>query len=232
MSPPIGGCKHLCPLAHLLHIMSNNDNSITPISALDKALAQPVQQVYNEALIGVNLDKQAAIFFRYLGNEQKEYEPLYIDGKPWCVLDGYTIQAIWIEYEVGEYKQTKLNIVLMPPTGGRLRFTSGYDSLWSFCLLSALSSMSRDEITSTQLTFNNWRGTSRNKPCFVSIKCNDSLKKNYSDYEELKDLKNQNMQSELLKKIESIVDYVNNLLEGEEIHVLAEVDDDDQDLID
>ena len=58
------------------------------------------------------------------------------------------------------------------------------------------------------------------------------MKKNYSDYEELKDLKIQKMQSELLKKVESIVDYASNLLNGEEIHVLAEIDDDDdQDLI-
>ena len=35
------------------------------------------------------------------------------------------------------------------------------------------------------------------------------------------------MQSELLKKVESIVEYASNLLEGEEIHVLAEVDDDE-----
>ena len=123
-------------------------------------------------MIGIGLVKESdAVFFQYLGEESKPMAlTVPTSGRPLTYLRNVTLSGIEIAEEVGEFKSTKLNLYLESAQGNVVMLTSGLTTLWSQCVMTALMGLFNSYDLQTPFTLNSWKGTSKMRPCFASIK--------------------------------------------------------------
>ena len=142
-------------------------------------------------MIGVGVVKESdAVFFQYLGGEEKPRAlMLPTSGRPLTYLKNVRLVDIGIEEEVGEFKSTKLNLFLESSAGNTVMLTSGLNTLWSQCVMTALMGLWNSYDLETAFTLNSWKGTSKMKPCFASIKIGQAKVSDTDMYNQLVELR-------------------------------------------
>ena len=142
-------------------------------------------------MIGIGLVKESdAVFFQYLGEESKPMAlTVPTSGRPLTYLRNVTLSGIEIAEEVGEFKSTKLNLYLESAQGNVVMLTSGLTTLWSQCVMTALMGLFNSYDLQTPFTLNSWKGTSKMRPCFASIKLGQAKVSDQMLYDQLKDLR-------------------------------------------
>lgn len=189
------------------------------------ALSLPNTGFYEWELITVEkYDDSDPIFAFNKGNGKKVPLINEVDGKPQHFLSKYVVNNIQIAYKVGKRQQDKLNVFMTPPTGERWVFSSGFDSYWSINMLAGLAGLGPNELTSNNLSFSNWRGTSRDRPAFVCVYHGRTSKKNQLLYAELKELKriytdSKKEDGQLLARVEQIVESLRSGIQGNTYYV-------------
>ena len=142
-------------------------------------------------MIGIGLVKESdAVFFQYLGEESKPMAlTVPTSGRPLTYLRNVTLSGIEIAEEIGEFKSTKLNLYLESAQGNVVMLTSGLTTLWSQCVMTALMGLFNSYDLQTPFTLNSWKGTSKMRPCFASIKLGQAKVSDQMLYDQLKDLR-------------------------------------------
>lgn len=122
-------------------------------------------------MIGVGLVKDSeGVFFQYLGEDQQPAALMLPSGKPLTRMANVRLAGIEIAEDIGEFKSTKLNIVLETTAGSRVMLTSGLTTIWSQCVLTSLMGLYNSYSTDEFFQLDTWKGTSKLKPCFAAIR--------------------------------------------------------------
>ncbi len=123
-------------------------------------------------MIGIGLVKDSdAVFFQYMGEEQSPVAlMLPTSGKPLTRLSNIRLAGIDIAEDVGEFKSTKLNLFLESNQGRTVMLTSGLNTIWSQCVITALMGMFNSYDLETPFTLDSWKGNSKMRPCFAAIR--------------------------------------------------------------
>ena len=142
-------------------------------------------------MIGIGVVKESdAVFFQYLGDD-KEPQALMNPrtGKPITALPHMRLVGISIAEDVGTFKATKLNLFLEASAGSVVMLTSGLTTLWSQCMIIALSGLYQSYDLSTPFSLNSWKGTMGLRPTFASVKIGKEKVTDQMLYDQLKDLR-------------------------------------------
>ena len=122
-------------------------------------------------MIGIGLVKDSeAVFFQYLGEEQTPTALMMPSGRPLTRLANVTLAGIDIATDVGEFKSTKLNLYLQSSAGRTVMLTSGLTTIWSQCIINALMGLNHSYDLNTPFSLDSWKGNSKMRPCFGSIR--------------------------------------------------------------
>ena len=137
-------------------------------------LAEFVSNVRDDIamMIGVGLVKDSdAVFFQYLGEDQTPRAlTVPTSGKPVYNLVNVRLVGIDVADDIGEFKASKINLMIESSQVNTIILTSGLATLWSQCLITCLMGLVNHYDMETPFTLNSWKGTSAMRPCFASIK--------------------------------------------------------------
>ena len=125
-------------------------------------------------MIGIGLVKDSdAVFFQYLGEEQPARALSYPSGKPVTKMANVRLNGIEVVDGIGEFASTKLNVFIESSEGTILMLTSGLQTIWSQCVITALMGLVGSGNLDAAFSLDTWKGTSKMRPCFGSIKVNN-----------------------------------------------------------
>ena len=170
-------------------------------------------------MIGVGVVKDSdAVFFQYLGNEQ---EPAALtiptNGKPLTTLRNVRLVGIDIAEDVGAFKATKLNLFLESNQGNVVMLTAGLQTLWSQCMVTALSGLYQSYDLNTSFNLNSWKGTSMMRPCFASIKIGQEKISDQMLYDQLRELRADKAHDKVLAVMRDSVSILKAALNGGDV---------------
>ena len=183
-------------------------------------------------MIGVGVVKDSdAVFFQYLGDEQTPRAlTLPTSGKPVFNLNNVRLTGIDIAEDIGSFNATKLNLFIESSAGNTVLVTSGLQTLWSQCIITALMGLYDTYSLDIPFTLNSWKGQSGMKPCFASIKVGRERVSDNAMYEQLKDLRADGNQKRLLQVMRESVDILKSTLNGgpvDTVEVAVEANNED-----
>jgi hypothetical protein len=139
-------------------------------------------------MIGVGLVKDSeGVFFQYLGEDQQPAALMLPSGKPLTRMANVRLAGIEIAEDIGEFKSTKLNIVLETTAGSKVMLTSGLTTIWSQCVLTSLMGLYNSYSTDEFFQLDTWKGTSKLKPCFAAIRVKGQKISDQETYDLLRD---------------------------------------------
>lgn len=139
-------------------------------------------------MIGIGLVKDSeGVFFQYLGDEQQPSALMLPSGKPLTRMANIRLAGIDIAEDVGEFKSTKLNLILETTSGSRVMLTSGLATIWSQCVLTSLMGLYNSYSTDEFFQLDSWKGTSKLKPCFAAIRVKGNKISDQETYDLLRD---------------------------------------------
>jgi hypothetical protein len=139
-------------------------------------------------MIGVGLVKDSeGVFFQYLGEEQQPSALMLPSGKPLTRMANVRLAGVDIAEEVGEFKSTKLNLILETTAGSRVMLTSGLTTIWSQCVLTSLMGLYNSYSTDEYFQLDTWKGTSKLRPCFAAIRVKGQKISDQETYDLLRD---------------------------------------------
>ena len=139
-------------------------------------------------MIGIGLVKDSeGVFFQYLGDEQQPSALMLPSGKPLTRMANVRLAGIDIAEDVGEFKSTKLNLILETTSGSRVMLTSGLATIWSQCVLTSLMGLYNSYSTDEFFQLDSWKGTSKLKPCFAAIRVKGNKISDQETYDLLRD---------------------------------------------
>ena len=139
-------------------------------------------------MIGIGLVKDSeGVFFQYLGDEQQPSALMLPSGKPLTRMANVRLGGIDIAEDVGEFKSTKLNLILETTSGSRVMLTSGLATIWSQCVLTSLMGLYNSYSTDEFFQLDSWKGTSKLKPCFAAIRVKGNKISDQETYDLLRD---------------------------------------------
>ena len=142
-------------------------------------------------MIGISVVKESdAVFFEYLGDNQ---EPKALTnprtGKPLTTLPHMRLAGISVAEDVGSFKATKLNVFLETGAGSAVMLTSGLNTMWSQCMIIALSGLYQTYDLATPFSLNSFKGNVGLRPTFASIKVGQEKISDQMLYDQLKELR-------------------------------------------
>jgi hypothetical protein len=142
-------------------------------------------------MIGVGLVKDSdAVFFQYLGEDQKPRAlTIPTSGKPVYQFQNVRLVGVDIADGIGEFNSTKLNVYLESSAGNVVMVTSGLNTLWSQCAMTALMGLFNSYSLDQRFTLNSWKGTSKMRPCFASVKIGKEKVSDQMLYDQLSELR-------------------------------------------
>lgn len=141
-----------------------------------------------DMMIGIGLVKDTdAVYFQYLGEEQSPTALMLPSGKPCTRLPHVTVTGIEIAEDIGEFKSTKLNLFVTSQAGRTVLLTSGLQTIWSQCIITALMAVFNEYGLNAPLTIDTWKGTSKMRPCFAAIRQGTQKMSDSDLYEQLKE---------------------------------------------
>ena len=139
-------------------------------------------------MIGIGLVKDSeGVFFQYLGDEQQPSALMLPSGKPLTRMANVRLAGIEIAEDIGEFKSTKLNLILETTSGSRVMLTSGLTTIWSQCVLTSLMGLYNSYETDEFFQLDSWKGTSKLKPCFAAIRVKGTKISDQETYDLLRD---------------------------------------------
>ena len=139
-------------------------------------------------MIGIGLVKDSeAVFFQYVGDEQTPQALMLPSGKPLTRMGNVRLAGISIAEDIGEFKSTKLNLILESSAGNQIMMTSGLTTIWSQCVITALMGMFNSYDLETPFQLDTWKGTSKMRPCFAAIRCEGQKISDQMLYDQLRD---------------------------------------------
>ena len=139
-------------------------------------------------MIGVGLVKDSeGVFFQYLGEEQQPAALMLPSGKPLTRMANVRLAGIDIAEDVGEFKSTKLNLILETTAGSRVMLTSGLTTIWSQCVLTSLMGLYNSYSTDEYFQLDSWKGTSKLRPCFAAVRVKGQKISDQETYDLLRD---------------------------------------------
>jgi len=139
-------------------------------------------------MIGVGLVKDSeGVFFQYLGDEQQPSALMLPSGKPLTRMANVRLAGIEIAEDIGEFKSTKLNLILETTAGSRVMLTSGLTTIWSQCVLTSLMGLYNSYSTDDYFQLDTWKGTSKLRPCFAAIRVSGQKISDQETYDLLRD---------------------------------------------
>ena len=174
-------------------------------------------------MIGVGVVKDSdAVFFQYLGNEQ---EPAALtiptNGKPLTTLRNVRLVGIDIAEDIGTFKATKLNLFLESNQGNVVMLTAGLQTLWSQCIVTALSGLYQSYDLNTSFNLNSWKGTSMMRPCFASIKIGQEKISDQMLYDQLRELRADQANDKVLAVMRDSVSILKAALAGGDVDAVS-----------
>jgi len=162
-------------------------------------------------MIGIGLVKDSdAVFFQYLGDEQPARALSYPSGKPVTKMANVRLNGIEVVDGIGEFASTKLNVFIESSEGTILMLTSGLQTIWSQCVITALMGLVGSGNLDAAFSLDTWKGTSKMRPCFAAIRSEDVKMTDQLTYDTLADARSDR---NLNKTIELMRDYV-GLIKG------------------
>jgi len=162
-------------------------------------------------MIGIGLVKDSdAVFFQYLGDEQPARALSYPSGKPVTKMANVRLNGIEVVDGIGEFASTKLNVFIESSEGTILMLTSGLQTIWSQCVITALMGLVGSGNLDASFSLDTWKGTSKMRPCFAAIRSEDVKMTDQLTYDTLADARSDR---NLNKTIELMRDYV-GLIKG------------------
>ena len=162
-------------------------------------------------MIGIGLVKDSdAVFFQYLGDEQPARALSYPSGKPVTKMANVRLNGIEVVDGIGEFASTKLNVFIESSEGTILMLTSGLQTIWSQCVITALMGLVGSGNLDASFSLDTWKGTSKMRPCFAAIRSGDVKMTDQLTYDTLADARSDR---NLNKTIELMRDYV-GLIKG------------------
>ena len=139
-------------------------------------------------MIGVGLVKDSeGVFFQYLGDEQQPSALMLPSGKPLTRMANVRLAGIEVAEDIGEFKSTKLNLILETTSGTKVMLTSGLTTIWSQCVLTSLMGLYNSYETDEFFQLDSWKGTSKLKPCFAAIRVKGTKISDQETYDLLRD---------------------------------------------
>ena len=124
-----------------------------------------------DMMIGIGLVKDTdAVYFQYLGEEQSPSALMLPSGKPCTRLPHVTLTGIEIAEDIGEFNSTKLNLFVTSNAGRTVMLTSGLQTIWSQCIITALMGVFGEYALNAPMTIDTWKGTSKMRPCFAAVR--------------------------------------------------------------
>ena len=165
-------------------------------------------------MIGVGLVKDGdAVFFQYLGEDQKPRAlTIPTSGKPVFQFKNVKLVGVDIAEDIGEFNSTKLNVYLESSAGNVVLVTSGLTTLWSQAVMCAFMGLYNSYDLSTAFTLNSWKGTSKMKPCFASVKIGNEKISDQMLYDQLKDLRSDRATDKINAVMRDSVDILRHAL--------------------
>ena len=154
-----------------------------------------------DMMIGIGLVKDTdAVYFQYLGEEQSPTALMLPSGKPCTRLPHVTLTGIEIAEDIGEFNSTKLNLFVTSNAGRTVLLTSGLQTIWSPCIITALMGVFGEYALNAPMTIDTWKGTSKMRPCFGAIRKGPTKMSDTATYEALKDARS-DRDKELVERI-------------------------------
>ena len=139
-------------------------------------------------MIGVGLVKDSeGVFFQYLGDEQQPSALMLPSGKPLTRMANVRLAGVEVAEDIGEFKSTKLNLILETTAGTKVMLTSGLTTIWSQCVLTSLMGLYNSYSTDEYFQLDSWKGTSKLKPCFAAIRIGGQKISDQETYDLLRD---------------------------------------------
>ena len=180
-----------------------------------------------DMMIGIGLVKDSeAVYFQYLGDEQTPAALMMPSGKPCTRMANIRVTGLTVAEGVGEFNSTKLNLFIESSAGRTLMLTSGLNTIWSQCVITALMGVyDQGEITSP-INLDTWKGTSKMKPCFAAVRQGGVKMSDQAMYDQLRDLRAERASDKLLAAMKDAVELLNAAVTGgpvEEATVSVEV---------
>ena len=199
--------------------------TIAPSSALVAEFCGGTSSLMDVAMmIGVGLVKESdAVFFQYLDNDQKPRALMMpSSGKPVYQFQNVKLVGVDIADDIGEFKSTKLNVYLESSAGTVIMVTSGLTTLWSQAVMCALMGLYNSYDLNTPFVLNSWKGDSKMRPCFASVKISSDKVSDQMLYDQLKDLRADRATDKIMATMRDSVEILRHALGVTEADVVVE----------
>ena len=189
-------------------------------------LAEFVSSVRDDIamMIGVGLVKDSdAVFFQYLGEDQTPRAlTVPTSGKPVYNLVNVRLVGIDVADDIGEFKASKINLMIESSAGNTIMLTSGLTTLWSQCLVTCLMGLLNNYDMETPFTLNSWKGTSAMRPCFASIKVNGQKVTDDMMYEQVAEARGNRDKAGLEALMRDAVSCLKAAINGQSVDVVID----------
>ena len=181
-------------------------------------------------MIGIGLVKESdAVFFQYQDKGTEPVALLLASGRPLTTLRNVTLAGISIAENVGEFGAIKLNVILQSSQGHNVLVTSGLTTIWSQCVLNGLMALFNGGYLTCPFNLDTWKGNSKMKPCFASVKVNNVGMKDNDLYEQLREARTDGNKRLVETIMRDSVSILNHALTGGPINEVV-VDTEQQDV--
>lgn len=142
-----------------------------------------------DMMIGIGLVKDSdAVFFQYTGEKGHRALLRPTTGKPITRLSEVRLSGISVAEDVGQYKQTKLNLFLETSAGRQIMVTAGLETMWTQCLLISLMGLELNGQLLLPFNLDSWKGGS-NGVCFAGIRVGREKVSDQAMYDQYKELR-------------------------------------------
>ena len=168
-----------------------------------------------DMMIGIGLNKESdAVYFQYLGEEQKPSALMMPSGKPCTRMTNIRLVGLDVAEDVGEFKSTKLNLFVESTAGTSLMLTSGLNTIWSQCVITSLMGLFNENLLGEVFTLDTWKGTSKMRPCFAAVRQSGNKVSDQMMYDQLRDLRTERATDKLLAVMRDAVQILNAAVTG------------------
>ena len=176
-------------------------------------------------MIGIGLVKDTdAVFFQYLGEEQTPSALTLPSGKPLTRLANVRLAGIDIAEDVGEFKSTKLNLFLESSQGRTVMLTSGLNTIWSQCVITALMGLF-NSYDLEPFTLDSWKGNSKMRPCFAAVRLGTTKVSDQMLYDQLADARADRDSARVAKIMRDSIQILNHAVSGGPVDAVKVVDE-------
>ena len=177
-------------------------------------------------MIGIGLVKDTdAVFFQYLGEEQTPSALTLPSGKPLTRLAYVRLAGIDIAEDVGEFKSTKLNLFLESSQGRTVMLTSGLNTIWSQCVITALMGLFNSYDLDQPFTLDSWKGNSKMRPCFAAVRLGTTKVSDQMLYDQLADARSDRDSARVAKIMRDSIQILNHAVSGGPVDAVKVVDE-------